>query len=140
MAVLFITLPSADLDECASAKAEVRFKDATAVRSLLVGALSAKMRDASIMATADTVPPPFGNLPAMQLWRPVKLHMVIHLYYVTDRQATYQPVARRGTAMPHRFCPQMPSMRRWRLTIPSKVMIYLPVTPTNCGRDSTAYR
>ena len=54
MAVLFITLPSADLDvNVHPAKAEVRFKDAAAVRSLLVGALSAKMRDASIMATAD---------------------------------------------------------------------------------------
>ncbi len=54
MAVLFITLPSADLDvNVHPAKAEVRFKDAAAVRSLLVGVLSAKMRDASIMATAD---------------------------------------------------------------------------------------
>jgi DNA mismatch repair protein MutL len=54
MAVLFITLPSTDLDvNVHPAKAEVRFKDAAAVRSLLVGALSAKMRDASIMATAD---------------------------------------------------------------------------------------
>ena len=54
MAVLFITLPSADLDvNVHPAKAEVRFKDAAAVHSLLVGALSAKMRDASIMATAD---------------------------------------------------------------------------------------
>ena len=54
MSVLFITLPSADLDvNVHPAKAEVRFKDAAAVRSLLVGALSAKMRDASILATAD---------------------------------------------------------------------------------------
>ena len=54
MAVLFFTLPSADLDvNVHPAKAEVRFKDAAAVRSLLVGGLSAKMRDASIMATAD---------------------------------------------------------------------------------------
>ena len=54
MAVLFITLPSTDLDvNVHPAKAEVRFKDAAAVRSLLVGALSAKMRDASMMATAD---------------------------------------------------------------------------------------
>ena len=54
MSVLFITLPSADLDvNVHPAKAEVRFKDAAAVRSLLVGALSAKMRDASTMATAD---------------------------------------------------------------------------------------
>ena len=54
MAVLFITLPSADLDvNVHPAKAEVRFKDAAAVRSMLVGALSANMRDASIMATVD---------------------------------------------------------------------------------------
>jgi DNA mismatch repair protein MutL len=54
MVVLFITLPSADLDvNVHPAKAEVRFRDAAAVRSLVVGALSAKMRDASIMATAD---------------------------------------------------------------------------------------
>jgi DNA mismatch repair protein MutL len=53
MAVLFITLPSTDLDvNVHPAKAEVRFKDAAAVRSLLVGALSAKMRDASMVATA----------------------------------------------------------------------------------------
>ena len=53
-AVLFITLPSSDLDvNVHPAKAEVRFQDAAAVRSLLVGALSAKMRDASIKATAD---------------------------------------------------------------------------------------
>ena len=54
MAVLFITLPSTDLDvNVHPAKIEVRFKNAAAVRSLLVGTLSAKMRDASIMATAD---------------------------------------------------------------------------------------
>ena len=54
MAVLFITLPNADVDvNVHPAKAEVRFKDAAVVRSLLVGALSAQLRDASITATAD---------------------------------------------------------------------------------------
>jgi DNA mismatch repair protein MutL len=54
MVVLFITLPSADVDvNVHPAKAEVRFKDAAAVRSLVVGALSAQLRDASITATAD---------------------------------------------------------------------------------------
>ena len=111
--------PSADLDVNVPAKAEVRFKDAAAVRSLLVGALSAKIRDASIMAPPIMAPLPSEICHACS----VKLHIG---HSVTDRQAICQPVAvRYGDAPP--ICRD--ASVRLRFIIPSKVMIYLPITP-----------
>jgi DNA mismatch repair protein MutL len=52
LAILFLHLPAAAIDvNVHPAKAEVRFRDSAAVRSLIVGGLSAKLRRNSVRAT-----------------------------------------------------------------------------------------
>ena len=55
MAVLFITVPSADVDvNVHPAKAEVRFQDQSGIRSLIVGSVMSHLRDAQLNNPAES--------------------------------------------------------------------------------------
>jgi len=85
VAVLFITLPPHQLDvNVHPAKAEVRFQDSSAVRSLIVGALSSAVRDGAMRATAE------GGAEALRYFNS-QPSSARHLSYGLSGQRRYGP-------------------------------------------------